>query len=1307
MKKIFTPPPQFSDYFSVITTRPSSQLRIKKFLYSIFVLLLMGFYSIAQVDTNSQWTWMSGDSTFNQPGVYGTQGITSQGNKPGSRENASSWIDSENNLWIIGGLGLATGGSQGWLNDLWKYNPSTNAWTWKKGDNITNQPGVYGIEGMPASGNKPGGRDRAVSWKDFNGNFWLMGGRGYALNGFGTLNDLWKFDAKTNEWTWKKGDNLFNQPAFYGIKGIPDQKNKPGGRWGAVSWTSPDGMLWMMGGYGYEPIISGDYKNDLWKYDPLTNQWTWVNGDDSPNSQGIYGTKGIPDQNNMPGGRHSSISWTNNDGKLWLLGGIGYSEYDLDGYLNDLWKYDPLTNEWTWVNGDKTSNQPGVYGTKGIPSPENKPSARKGGISWIDTEGNFWLLGGEGISDYGEVLLNDLWKYDPKINLWTWVNGDSIANQSGIYGVRGIGAVDNKPGSRQGAVGAANNTGNLILMGGSFSTIDASFNSNDLWIYDLNSNTWTWMKGDNIPNQPGLYGTQGMESSGNKPGSRWGSVNWTDNQNTLWLFGGEGFTPNGFGWLNDLWNYNPATNEWTWVKGDNTVYESGRYGTQGVPADENNPGGRHFAGGWLGADGKLWLFGGYGSGFGYFNDLWRYDPQTNQWTWMKGDMSVNQSGVYGTKGISSVDNKPGGREHFVCWTGTDGRLWMIGGYGFSTSHYSDVWNYNPVTNEWTWINGDNTANNPGIYGTMGIASPDNKPGGRWGAIGWLDNEGQFWLIGGQGYGATGFGYLNDLWKYNPVTNQWTWQKGDFTANVQGIYGSQGIPASDNKPGGRTGAVSWNDADDKFWLFGGNGYSVSGNGSLNDLWKYDPLTNEWTWMKGDKINNQLGVYGTIGIASLDNKPGGREQAMGWSTQDGRFWLFGGNASNSPGVNARLNDLWSLTPTNNKYFRDADGDGYGNPAIFKQVNYIPEGYVLKSGDCNDNNSAINPGATEICDGVDNNCDGVIDEVCLPIAFVNDIIVREGDNGFKNAVFTVWLKGKSANTVSLHYKTVEGSATAPEDYMSKSGTITFAPNCLVQTITVKVRGDKVKEQTEKFRLLLSDPVNAIIRNNSATCTILDDDKDPHIKIHDAKAEENNQLVKIKVSLNQESPLVVKVLYDTRDKSARSPADYTGISNGKLVFLPGETEKYIQVVIKKDNINEKTEEFEVVLKDALNANLDYGNDNKRVAEVKILNSQPSGYECYGIEGNFAEMIEQPLILQVKALPNPSQVNFRLNITSNGREAIQLRVTDLQGRLVEARKLEGSAQQIKMGDNWRYGTYILEVIQGDQRKTIQLVKLR
>jgi hypothetical protein len=60
-----------------------------------------------------------------------------------------------------------------------------------------------------------------------------------------------------------------------------------------------------------------------------------------------------------------------------------------------------------------------------------------------------------------------------------------------------------------------------------------------------------------------------------------------------------------------------------------------------------------------------------------------------------------------------------------------------------------------------------------------------------------------------------------------------------------------------------------------------------------------------------------------------------------------------------------------------FQDLDGDGYGNPAV-SIVNCGPlAGYVSNSTDCNDNSVSQNPGATEIADNIDNDCDGTIDE------------------------------------------------------------------------------------------------------------------------------------------------------------------------------------------------------------------------------------------------------------------------------------------------------------------------------------------
>ena len=63
----------------------------------------------------------------------------------------------------------------------------------------------------------------------------------------------------------------------------------------------------------------------------------------------------------------------------------------------------------------------------------------------------------------------------------------------------------------------------------------------------------------------------------------------------------------------------------------------------------------------------------------------------------------------------------------------------------------------------------------------------------------------------------------------------------------------------------------------------------------------------------------------------------------------------------------------------YYIDADGDGFGNPALSSTLDCDPPGanWVLDSSDCQDGFDAVNPLAVEICDGLDNNCDGLIDD------------------------------------------------------------------------------------------------------------------------------------------------------------------------------------------------------------------------------------------------------------------------------------------------------------------------------------------
>ncbi|MBK6363892.1 MAG: putative metal-binding motif-containing protein [Saprospiraceae bacterium] len=63
--------------------------------------------------------------------------------------------------------------------------------------------------------------------------------------------------------------------------------------------------------------------------------------------------------------------------------------------------------------------------------------------------------------------------------------------------------------------------------------------------------------------------------------------------------------------------------------------------------------------------------------------------------------------------------------------------------------------------------------------------------------------------------------------------------------------------------------------------------------------------------------------------------------------------------------------------NTYFADTDNDGYGDATVTTMACSPPSGYVTDNTDCNDNNVLINPGATEICNGLDDDCDGGVDE------------------------------------------------------------------------------------------------------------------------------------------------------------------------------------------------------------------------------------------------------------------------------------------------------------------------------------------
>ncbi len=430
----------------------------------------------------------------------------------------------------------------------------------------------------------------------------------------------------------------------------------------------------------------------------------------------------------------------------------------------------------------------------------------------------------------------------------------------------------------------------------------------------ITSAQWTWKKGPTGGMKFGKYGTLGVPGANNNPGGRMDATTWKDNQGNFWLFGGWGLAQTTDGVLNDLWKYTIATNQWTWVSGDSVVNMNAVYGTQGVAEPTNKPAGRAGMSGWCDAAGNFWLFGGGSGGNDLWNDLWKFDPVTNMWTWMKGSQLPHAPGSNGTINVPSLSNNPCSRLTSSCWTDASDNLYLFGGIGHFGSQVpayflNDVWRYSPLTNQWTWVNGTKFGSE-GVYGIMGLPSPANMPSGRNGAPGAVSGD-DFWLFGGSGIinaSATG-GYLNDLWKYSSSTNQWTWVRGDSLAYSVSVYGSQGVTSPLNKPGGRLWASAWVDPAGSFWMYGGIGRGADGSAKIvNDLWHYNTTTNLWTWANGDSAGSPPPVYGSLGVAGTTTTPGWRTRYGNWADESGNLWLFGGEGW-TPSYKS---DLWRYTP-----------------------------------------------------------------------------------------------------------------------------------------------------------------------------------------------------------------------------------------------------------------------------------------------------------------------------------------------------------------------------------------------------------
>jgi len=210
-------------------------------------------------------------------------------------------------------------------------------------------------------------------------------------------------------------------------------------------------------------------------------------------------------------------------------------------------------------------------------------------------------------------------------------------------------------------------------------------------------------------------------------------------------------------------------------------------------------------------------------------------------------------------------------------------------------------------------------------------------------------------------------------------------------------------------------------------------------------------------------------------------------------------------------------------------------------------------------------------------------------VPSLSINDVTVTEGNAGTVTTTFTITqnARGKS----SVRYSTADGTATSPNDYLSRTGKLKFAGGHRTNKVAITVVGDTLDESNETFFLRLSAPVGATIGDGEGKGTITDNDAPPSVSsVATVTVPEGNSgdtpFASVDVTLSAPSGRLVSVDYLTIDGVASAGNDYD-LTAGTLEFPVGETVGTVTVRILGDDATEGDETFDVDLANPVNATL------------------------------------------------------------------------------------------------------------------------
>ena len=176
-----------------------------------------------------------------------------------------------------------------------------------------------------------------------------------------------------------------------------------------------------------------------------------------------------------------------------------------------------------------------------------------------------------------------------------------------------------------------------------------------------------------------------------------------------------------------------------------------------------------------------------------------------------------------------------------------------------------------------------------------------------------------------------------------------------------------------------------------------------------------------------------------------------------------------------------------------------------------------------------------------------------------------------------------------MTVSYATADVTATAPADYTSRTGTLTFNAGQTSKTISVPVVGDTLDEDDETFVVNLFAPTNATVADAQGVGTIVDNDATPSVGINNATVTEGDVgtvTATFTATLSAVSGRTVTVDYATADITATAPTDYAAAS-GTLTFPAGTTTRTIPIAVQGDLSDEADETYQVALSNPVNVTI------------------------------------------------------------------------------------------------------------------------